>query len=130
MHFFDSNILVYAFSEDLRNEKARALLTSGGIVSVQSLNEFTNVALRKLKMNWDEIHQSLDIIHDYCDQIVPLTLSLHEQGIMLAARYKISLYDAMIAAAALEAGCDILYSEDLQHGLLIEQALTVQNPFV
>lgn len=133
MRFFDSNILVYAHSLDQRSAVARALLADEqhpNIISVQCLNEFVNVARRKLEMSWTEIGEALDFIHTCCPTTIAMTLPLHERGLILAERYQLSVYDALIAAAALEAECDTLYSEDLHHGLVIDGLLRVENPFI
>ena len=98
-------------------------------MSIQSLNEFANVARRKLHFDWDEITANLIAIVDLAENIVPLTFELHQTGIAIAERYRLQVYDGMILAAALEARCDTLYSEDMQHGLVIENLLTISNPF-
>lgn len=127
--FFDTNILVYAFAQnDPRAVAAEALLAGGGVVSVQVLNEFTAVAVRKLGMSWDEVTDSLAAIRVLCPSPQPLTLATHEAGLRIARQYGYRIYDALIIAAALEAGCQVLLSEDLQHGQSIE-GLTIRNPF-
>jgi predicted nucleic acid-binding protein len=127
---FDTNILVYAFSKDDRAEPARQLLSRGGFIGVQSLNEFANVAIRRLRMSWPETHESLAAIKAFCQLVGRIDLALHEDGIRLAERYRLQLFDAMIAAAALESDCDTLWSEDMPHGLVIDGRLTVRNPFI
>ncbi len=133
MHFFDTNILVYAHSQDPRNAVARALLRQEGVISVQCLNEFVNVARRKLCMTWDEVQESLDFIHTCCPTILALSVPLHEHACHIAARFRLSIYDSLIVAAAFEAKCDILYSEDMQDGLVMEgpdgHLLRIVNPF-
>jgi predicted nucleic acid-binding protein len=59
----------------------------------------------------------------------PLTVEAHETGLRIAERYGLSIYDAMIAASALHAGCDTLWSEDMQHGLALKEGLRISNPF-
>ncbi|HEX5933985.1 MAG TPA: PIN domain-containing protein, partial [Pseudorhizobium sp.] len=111
-------------------EKADAAETAvgqGGTISVQVLNEFAHVARRKLGMSWEELSSFLGTIRALVD-VVPLTAAIHDRGLQLAERYRLSIYDAMIAAAALAGECDILLSEDLQHGMSIE-GLIVVNPF-
>ena len=127
--FLDSNILIYAYSKDRRSAAARAICEQPHTLSIQSLNEFANVARRKLRFEWNEITENLISIVELAESIVPLTYELHQTGIAIADRYKMQVYDAMILAAALEAGCDTLFSEDLHHGLVIEHMLTVRNPF-
>ena len=127
--FLDSNILVYAYSDDSRSAVAQSICERPHTLSVQTLNEFANVARRKLRHNWDEITENLTAIVDLAETIVPLSVDLHQTGIALADRYKLQVYDGMILAAAIEAGCETLYSEDMQHGMVIEDHLTIRNPF-
>lgn len=128
--FLDTNLLLYAaLQPDPRSDAARALLAQGGVVSVQVLNEFAAVARRKLHRPWPEIIQALAAIRSLCQPPQPLTLATHEAALSLAGRYGFPLYDALIVAAALEAGCTTLFSEDLQDGQVIEGRLTIRNPF-
>ena len=127
--FFDTNVLVYAVGVDDKGRIARDLLDAGGLVSVQCLNEFANVALRKLKMEWDEVAPLLDAIRTRCAPVIALTEARHVAGTRVARKYRLSVYDGMILAAALSADCDILYSEDMHHGLVIDGRLTITNPF-
>jgi predicted nucleic acid-binding protein len=128
--FFDTNILLYLFSQDdAKAERAEALVADGGLISVQVLNELASVATRKLKMSWVETREILSLIRALC-KVEPVTVATHEQGIFLAERYGFSVYDAMITASALLSGCHTLYTEDLQNGQRIEKSLTIRNPFV
>jgi predicted nucleic acid-binding protein len=128
--FLDSNILIYAYSDDVRSTSAQLLCERPHTLSVQSLNEFANIARRKLHFDWDIITAALIDVVTLADRMVPLTFELHEQGVVVARRYRLQVYDAMIVAAALQADCEILYSEDMHHGLVIEERLTIRNPFV
>ncbi len=126
--FFDTNVLLYLLSADaLKADRAEELLASGGIVSVQVLNEFAAVTSRKLAMSHSEIRDALAPIRTICE-VEPLTIESHDRALEIAERYGFSIYDATIVAAALNAGCEILYSEDLQDGQVIEK-LTIRNPF-
>ncbi|MDB0572969.1 PIN domain-containing protein [Ralstonia solanacearum] len=128
--FFDSNIVLYLLSADAaKADAAEALLMAGGVVSVQVLNETTHVMRRKLAMPWDAIEAVQEAVRAQC-RVEPLTVETHDLGRHLAQRYGLSVYDALIVAAASLAGCSVLYSEDMQHGLVIEQRLRVVNPFV
>jgi predicted nucleic acid-binding protein len=91
-------------------------------------NELTNVARRKLRLSWPEIRAVLETLRGLLT-VHPLTVDSHEAGLALAERYGFSLYDAMIAASALEAGCDTLLSEDMQHGMVLDEGLRILNPF-
>src|SRR3546814_13900427 len=82
----------------------------------------------KLTMNWDEIAQCLELVRGFC-KVVPLTETIHDQAILIAERHKLSFYDACIVAAATAAGCQTLYSEDMNHGQILEDSLTLRNPF-
>ena len=75
------------------------------------------------------VTEALNAIRVLCPAPVPLTTATHDAALRIAAKYGFSFYDALIAAAALEAECAILYSEDLQDGQVIEERLTVHNPF-
>jgi predicted nucleic acid-binding protein len=128
--FFDTNVLVYVIGEtDERTVQAEALVASGGVVSVQVLNELAAVARRKLGMTWPDIEEALAAIRVLCPSPVPLTLATHEAGLRIAAQYRFHIYDALIAAAALEVDCTTLYSEDLHDGQVIDERLTIRNPF-
>jgi predicted nucleic acid-binding protein len=128
--FIDSNIVLYLLSADVaKADRAEAVVAAGGVVSVQVLNEVTNVARRKLGMAWAETDDLLAGLRSACS-VEPLTLRTHDTGRRLAERYGLSTWDAMIASAALLAGCDTLFSEDMQHGLLLERQLRVCNPFI
>jgi predicted nucleic acid-binding protein len=127
--FFDTNILLYLLSEDqAKADRAEELVADGGVISVQVLNEFAAVASRKLGMSWSEIGDALDPIRAVCE-IEPVTVEAHDRGLEIAKRYGFSFYDAMIVASALQAGCKILYSEDLQDGQVIDRRLRIRNPF-
>ena len=128
--FFDTNILVYIVGQkDERTATAESLVANGGVVSVQVLNELASVSHRKLRMSWPDITDALDAIRVLCPTPIPLTTDTHDAALRLAAKNGFSFYDALIAAAALETPCTILYSEDFQDGQLIEERLTVRNPF-
>jgi len=79
-------------------------------------------------MDWAEIREILRTIHVAC-RVEPVSLRTHERGLVIAERFGFRIYDSMIIAAALEAGCVTLLSEDMQHGQRIER-LTIRNPFV
>jgi predicted nucleic acid-binding protein len=128
--FIDTTVLLYLLSpHEGKADRAEEVLGARGTISVQVLNEFTNIARRKLSMPWAEIGDLLALVRSFCET-KPLTLETHERGLLVAERYGLSLYDSMIVAAALVAGCETLYSEDMQHGLLVEKQLRVCNPFV
>lgn len=130
LQFLDTNVLLYLLSADsAKADRAEKLMTSNTIVSVQVLSQFTAVARRKLGLKWNEIDEILATICEVCS-VEPLTLDTYDRARMLAERYRLPWYDAMIAASAMLAGCTALYSEDFQHGFAIDKKLKVFNPFI
>ena len=128
--FFDTNVVLYLFSTDAaKADRAEALLGEGGVVSVQVLNELASVARRKLAMTWSDVGDILSQVRAVC-RVEALTVETHARGIALAERHNLSVYDAMIIASALGAGCSVLYTEDLQNGQEIGGELTIRNPFL
>jgi predicted nucleic acid-binding protein len=127
--FFDTNVLLYLVSNDpVKADRAEALLRDGGVISVQVLNELTHVARRKMRMSWSETRDFLSMLRGVLT-VQSVTLGTHDTGLAVAERYGLSTYDAMIAAAALEAGCETLWSEDMQHGMALSERLHIANPF-
>ena len=94
--FLDSNILVYAFTADPRAETAQSLLERGGVTSVQGLNEFANVARRKLGMTWPELNSALADLRTLCSPILPLDITTHEDALSLAERHGFAFFDALM----------------------------------
>jgi predicted nucleic acid-binding protein len=127
--FLDSNVLVYAFTTDERAGVAQALLQSRPAISVQGLNEFANVARRKLGMDWQEIREAVSAVRVLCPTILPVDLATHDEALRIAERYGYSMFDALIVAAALQANSDTLWSEDMQHGMIVDDRLRIANPF-
>ena len=133
--FLDTNILMYAFGAkrnfvpDPRIALAEQIVMLGGVVSVQVLNEFVQVCHRKAELSWDQIAASLEVIKDLCERVIPLTIETHEAAVDLSRRHSFNIYDSLILAAAMQAGCTTLYTEDMQHGQTIGK-LTIVNPFL
>lgn len=127
--FFDTNILVYAQQTGAKADRARALFKGGGKLSVQVLNEFTAVSQREQSKDWRDIAEAISDVLIMVEPPLPLTLDLHVAARALAEKDRISIYDALIVASALQAGCDTLLTEDLQHGRKFG-GLTVVDPFV
>jgi predicted nucleic acid-binding protein len=127
--FFDTNLLLYLLSEDAaKADRAEALLAAGGAISVQVLNEFASVAIHKLKMRIAEVREVLATIRAVCD-VKPVDIETHELALDLVERYRFSVYDSLILAAAALAGCAVLYTEDLGHRQRID-GIRISNPFV
>jgi predicted nucleic acid-binding protein len=127
--FIDANVLVYLASGDAaKADRAEEVVAGGGVVSVQVLNELANVAQRKMQISWEEVAEWLVELRRLLT-VVPLTVESHVRGIAVAQRYQLSVYDGMIVGSALEAGCNILWTEDLQSGMVMDGSLRVENPF-
>lgn len=127
--FLDTNVLVYAFSEDRRADAAQALLNRGCCVGVQSLNEFANVGRRKLRMTWPDLREALDAITVLCAEVIPNDLATHVDALRLAERYGYSIFDSVLISTALAAGCTTFWSEDVGDGVLIDGRLRILDPF-
>jgi predicted nucleic acid-binding protein len=129
--FLDSNILVYSYSnsEIHKQEIARKLISeSNSVISTQVLQELCNIITRKFKFSYG---QAAAAIKESCQNN---SLHINSEATILRAcqiaeRYSFSFFDSLIIAAALESNCAFLYSEDLQDGQVIEEKLTVKNPF-
>ncbi|MFZ5571691.1 MAG: PIN domain-containing protein [Thermodesulfobacteriota bacterium] len=127
--FIDTNILLYLLSADTaKADCAETIVRSGGLISVQVLNEMAHVTRRKFAMPWADVNEVLAMIRSLCTT-APLTIETHDRGRLVAERYGLGIYDAMILAAALIGGCEILYSEDMQDGQAIDHQLRICNPF-
>ena len=128
--FLDTNVLIYAMADnDPRCDAAEALLAAGGVINVQVLNEFAATARRKLAMPWEDVTAALDAIRTLCPSPRALTVDTHDAAVRIATTYGFHIYDALIVASALEADCETLYTEDLQDGQVIDEHLTIRNPF-
>lgn len=127
--FFDSNILLYfASGEAAKAARAEEILREGGWISVQVLNETARILAAKWRFSWDETRLVLRRCEELLE-VVPVTMAVHRVGLDVAQRYRLSLFDSMIVAAALLRECEVLYSEDMHHGLVVERQLTIINPF-
>lgn len=137
VNFIDTNILIYLF-DDVNQRKSdiawdylsRALKTGDSIISYQVVQETLNVITKKVPKpaTAEQADKLLNSVLAPLWKVNP-SRELYNRGIAIQARYQFSFYDSLIVAAALEAGCSTLYSEDLQHGQRIEQ-LTVIDPFM
>jgi len=127
--FFDTNVLLYLLSSDeAKANAAEALVAAGGTISVQVLNEFTQVARRKFGLAPNDVREILGVVRQTVT-VEPLTVETHDLGIALSLKYSFSVYDAMIVASALRCNAATLYSEDMQHGVVVERRLRIVNPF-
>ncbi|MDR2682516.1 MAG: PIN domain-containing protein [Dysgonamonadaceae bacterium] len=129
----DTNILIYGHFIDNKEKQtiARDLLSRQPFVSTQVISEYLNVMKRLLK----SIATKEDLL-DLCSQwmkgctIHSIHIATIQTAKRLIARYDFQIFDSLIVASALETGCEILYSEDMQHNMLVERQLTIINPFI
>jgi len=126
--FVDTNIVLYLLDDGSKSDRAEGILARGPRISVQVLNEVMVNCRRKTGLSWDETGVFLAGVQCLCP-VEALSLQTHEVGRALAERYRFSVYDAMIVAAALISGCTTLWTEDMQDGLLVEDQLRIVNPF-
>ena len=128
--FFDTSVILYLFSADLtKADRAQELVASGGQISVQVLNELASVMRRKLDFSWREVIDITTQVRTMCP-VTPLTVATHVRGLETAERYGMSVNDGMIVASAVLSGCATLFTEDMQDGQVIDDQLTLRNPFV
>ncbi len=127
--FFDTNTLLYLLSLDSKKaDWVSKNLQQHNVISVQVLNEFTSASLRKIKISNTELDEFLDLFTSLFN-VRSLDVDTFETGLMVSRRYGYQHYDSMIIAAALQAGCERLYSEDMQHRQVIDKRLQIVNPF-
>lgn len=129
MVFADTNIVIYAYGVDpAKVAKAKVVLNDTPVISTQVINEFHNVARRKLGLDMATRHRIATDLLQSC-RVVAVDQAIVSAAMLVEARYLVSYWDALIIAAALATGCNTLYSEDLQDGQIFEGRLTVKNPF-
>lgn len=126
--FADTNVVLYLLDNGPKADRAEEVLAQGPRISVQVLNEALVNCRRKAGLSWEEAGAFLGGVQAVCP-VEDLTEQTHDVGRALAERYGLSIYDAMIVASALIAGCRVLWSEDMQDGLVIEGQLRIVNPF-
>lgn len=130
LKFADTNVIVYAVGKDSAHRAiARQIITDGVIVSAQVINETVSVLTRKQNASLVVAHEIAGSLLDLCDT-VPVDAQTIRKAIELASRYQLSHWDSLIVSAAILAGCEILYSQDMQHGQVIDKRLKIVNPFI
>jgi len=128
--FFDTNTLLYLLSSDTKKaDWVSKNLEQSNVISVQVLNEFTSAIIRKIKISNSELDEFLDLFTSTFN-VRSVDIDTFETGLMVSRRYGYQHYDSMIIAAALQAGCEKLYSEDMQHRQVIDKRLQIVNPFL
>lgn len=136
--FIDTNVWLYRLFEDQRielaeRERKRNIAISitshqGIIISTQVVNEVCANLLKKAAFNEEQIKAVIQSLYRRCT-VVEFNLSIFESASDIRSRYNFSFWDGLIVACALEAGVSILYSEDMQDGLVVADQLEIANPF-
>ena len=131
--FLDTNILIYCYSVDEKNKQEIALdlidkYSEESLISTQVINELSNILFKKMKLTSAKIENAILEIDNYVS-IVNFTLTTQIKALKIKDKYKLQFYDSLIIATAIENKCAILYSEDMQNGLVVENVLTIINPF-
>ena len=129
--FIDTNVVVYLYSGDEPEKQTAALSlieNNEAIVSTQVLSELANTLRRKFSLPFEVVAQAVAEVQEgsTVSPVMPETIA---QALKLAKKYQYSYYDSQILASALSAGCSTLFTEDMQHGQLIENTMTICNPF-
>ena len=129
--FLDSNICLYLLGDDdSKKEISFNLLEQNPIISKQVISESVNVILKKYKhLTIIDATKFIEYLQQYCT-IEIITQTTITTALKIKERYQLQWYDSLIIAAAIQAGCDTLYSEDMHHGLMVEKSLTIINPFL
>jgi predicted nucleic acid-binding protein len=127
----DTNVLIYNHGNDGDPKQviADSLFDNVPIISTQVISEYLNVMKRISKMKKSDLLKMCAEWLEDC-QIQSVSVSTIKLAHHIVQKYDFQLFDSIIVASALEAGCDILYSEDMQHNQVIEDTLTILNPFV
>ena len=130
--FLDSNILIYLYTEDDESKRNIAQLKLNEnicVTSIQVLNEISNVLGKKFSLNHSEAKELLDNIEAVCDEVLPINRKTIDNALVLKDRYGFSYFDSLILSSALESECNVIFSEDMSDGQIIEKTLRIINPF-
>ncbi|MEA5568949.1 MULTISPECIES: PIN domain-containing protein [unclassified Anabaena] len=136
--FVDTNVWLYRLLDDQKievaeRERKRNIAISitdaeGIIISTQVVNEISNNLLKKAAFNEEQVKAVIQSLYRRCT-VVEFNLTIFESASNLRSRYNFSFWDSLIVACALAAGASILYSEDMQDGLVVDSQLQIVNPF-
>jgi predicted nucleic acid-binding protein len=128
--FIDTNVILYLMGTDAdRIEKVEQLMQQQPVISSQVVNEVVNVCLRKFSLSVDKTFELANGLLDNCD-VVPVDTAIIRSAMNVFVTHKVSHWDSLIIAAALQAGCNMLYTEDFQHNQIIKEQLRILNPFI
>ena len=137
-YFLDSNIWLYMLitdsdnPEDVRKQSTASELTETEnatiIISTQVIAEVSVNLIKKTKISEDEVRKLIQDFYDSCT-VVEINYDILINSSLLRIKYMLSFWDSLIVASALYADANILYSEDMQNGLIVSEKLEIINPF-
>jgi len=130
--FLDTNILIYFYSEDDDNKRSivnQVLNDNDCVTSTQAMSEFCNVMHRKFSWGATQIKEHLDNIELVCDEVLSIHRSTINNALALKDRYGFSYFDCLMLASALEGACQVIFTEDMSDGQIIDGTLKMLNPF-
>jgi predicted nucleic acid-binding protein len=130
--FIDTNVFIYLYSEDeMEKQKIaqKAVDKYECIISTQVLNEFSNICIKKLGKNPEEIELAIDEIMDHCNVLI-LEKEDIKQALNIHRNFGYNYYDCLMIVSALNSGCTYLLTEDLADGQIVENKLTIINIFI
>lgn len=129
--FVDSNLIVYLYSTDDKQKREILISKWDGqhqlSISRQVVNETCSVLLKKFAISTKDVERVVYELEN-AFSIVELTEVTTKETLRIKEEYKYSFWDSMIIASALENDCQVLYSEDMKNGQVIEQKLKIENP--
>ncbi len=127
--FIDSNVILYFFTDDIaKKEKVIDLFSQNPIISIQVINEVSNILIKKYKLAPIETKKEIEFLSEFVTLYL-ITINTVYKALDIRDKYKFSYFDSLIIASALENNCNVLYTEDMQDGQLIENKLKIVNPF-
>jgi predicted nucleic acid-binding protein len=130
--FIDTNVFIYAFSKtEIKKQKQAKLVidTNDCYTSTHALGEYSNVSIKKLHLTAEQISKDINDIIGKC-ALAEISLETVQHALDLHERYKYSYFDSLMLASALECECNIIYSEDMKDGQIIDKSLIIRNPFL
>jgi predicted nucleic acid-binding protein len=127
--FVDANVLVYLVSDDERRLVAIEIMKRHPETGVQAVNEMINVMRRKMQTSQQDQNNASLVVRSACNHIHPLVIEDHVRALDLVTRHKFSWWDGVLIATALRAGASRFFSEDQHDGLLVDNQMTIINPF-
>jgi predicted nucleic acid-binding protein len=125
----DTNIAIYALTISSRTDAATSALRACRFLSVQVLNEYVNVSVRKRQLSWSRVAADIEELKRGIGSILDISAAANAEALRIAERYRLSFYDSLLLAVAVAGGATTFYSEDMQHGLLIDDRLRIVDPF-